>query len=224
MCGSVELYDPISRKLAALCQVIVIAIDYRLAPEHPYPAGINDCELALKNYQQVLQDLPHNNQINIIGDSAGGAICTSLAAMSLSDPNLNIDKQILIYPSVDYTSCQSDNYPSMQQNATGFLLEKAKVEWYFEQYFQTDNQQGFKEASALFKPFNNKLPSSLIFTAGCDPLRDEGQRYAEKLQQAGVKVEHHQFNDMIHAYMLLNDLVKEECNETYQLIRNFIHH
>ena len=221
MCGSVSLYDPISRKLASICQVVVIAVDYRLAPEYPYPAGVSDCVLALKHYRQVLDDVAHSDDIYIIGDSAGGAICTTLAAMSLHDPSLKIDKQILIYPSVDYTMSS----PSFTENGSGFLLEKAKVEWYFEHYFQHQQQPQqliAKKASPLFMPITDKLPSSLVITAGCDPLRDEGLTYADKLKQAGVNTQQHQFDDMIHAYMLLNDLVPEACDSTYQLINDFL--
>lgn len=224
MCGSVQLYDAISRKLASICNVIVIAVDYRLAPEHPYPAGINDSVLALRHYRQVLTDVKYSEDVYIMGDSAGGAICTTLSAMSLDDDTLTINKQILVYPSVDYTMSS----PSIDKNSTGFLLEKAKVVWYFEQYFQQDTEQQLQQikqqASPLFMPFTDQLPPSLIVTAGCDPLRDEGNLYAEQLKQAGVNVTLKQFDEMTHAYMLLNDLVPEQCNKTYQLISDFIHH
>ena len=222
MCGSVDLYDPISRKLASICEVIVIAVDYRLAPEHPYPAGLNDCIMALKYYRQVIADMLHSDDIYIIGDSAGGAICSTLTAMSLNDPTLKIDKQVLIYPSVDYTMSS----PSIDKNGSGFLLEKAKIAWYFEQYFQQPNPQQqqliAKQASPLFMPFSDKMPASLVITAGCDPLSDEGRQYAQKLQQAGVKTTYHQFNDMIHAYMLLDDIVQEQSSANYQLIHDFL--
>lgn len=220
MCGSVDLYDPISRELAQQCQAIVLCIEYRLAPEFPYPMGLNDCQYLLENYRQLLVEHNHNDALYIAGDSAGGAICTNLVMNNAQRGDIKIDKQILIYPSVDYTM----SFDSYQENGSGFLLETAKVEWYFEQYFhsESDIDQTAQSASALFGTFNERMPETLVITAGCDPLRDEGNAYAEKLAQHGVKVKHHQFDDMIHAYMLINDLVTEEYQETYDLIREFV--
>lgn len=220
MCGSVELYDPICRHLASIAQCVVISVEYRLAPEHPYPAGLEDCEYALRHYQSVLTEVQYQQGVSIMGDSAGGALCTSLSQRSLSDNTLNIAKQILVYPSVDYTMASA----SYQSNGAGFLLETPRVQWYFEQYFQevAKDAERVKQASPLHGEFNAKLPSTLIFTAGCDPLRDEGIAYANTLTAAGVQVQHHQFEDMIHAYMLLQDLVSEECLATYRMIAAFL--
>lgn len=216
MCGSIELYDTISRKIAQAGNCVVIAVEYRLAPEFPYPAGVEDSQYALAHYQDVLSDVKFNQQLIIAGDSAGAAICTTLASNNIENSTVKIDKQILIYPSVDYTmSCASTD-----ENGTGFLLEKEKMIWYFNQYLHQKEQS--KQASPLFMPMADSMPKTLIFTAGCDPLRDEGIAYAEGLVQAGVKVEQHSFDGMIHAYMLLDSIVKSECDETYRLIGEFI--
>jgi len=216
LCGSIDLYDDISRKVAQSGHCIVIAVDYRLAPEHPYPDGLNDCEYALMHYQQLLTNIAHNEQVMVLGDSAGGAICTTLAMKSLTNKQLKIDKQILIYPSVDYTM-ESE---SIKSNGTGFLLESSKIAWYFEQYFS--NLKDRQSASPLFGNISKDLPPTLIFTAGCDPLRDEGLAYAGALTAAGVPVQHHHFKTLIHAYMLLESLIAAECEQTYQLIGEFI--
>jgi acetyl esterase len=218
MCGSVVLYDPICRHLANAAQCVVISVEYRLAPEYPYPAGIDDCKQVLIRYAELLGDVNHQHNVTIIGDSAGGAICTSLSMKSLTDKRINIDQQILIYPSVDYTL----NSPSLDSNGTGFLLETTRIKWYFEQYFQSTDVDVIKQASPLFGAMSVKLPKTLIFTAGCDPLRDEGIAYAKALTAAGVDVEHHSFDGMIHAYMLLHDVVKDECMATYQHIAKFM--
>jgi acetyl esterase/lipase len=216
MCGSIELYDTISRKISEAGNCVVIAVEYRLAPEYPYPAGVEDSQYALANYQDVLSDVNFNQQLIILGDSAGGAICTTLASNNIDNSAVNIDKQILIYPSVDYTmSCAS-----VEENGTGYLLEKEKMIWYFNNYLQ---EKGLgKQASPLFMPMAATMPETLIFTAGCDPLRDESIAYGEALIQTGVNVEQHSFDGMIHAYMLLDSIVKSECDETYRLIGEFI--
>jgi len=229
MCGSLELYDPISRELAIATNAIVICIDYRLAPEHPYPCGLNDCQYLLENYPSLLKAYRFNNQLYLAGDSAGGAICTSLVMNNIDNANIKIDKQILIYPSVDYTmSC-----PSMTENGYGFLLEEDKIRWYFQQYFNLENQNKTldaskktstlaKRASPLLATFSRRMPKTLVITSGCDPLRDEGVQYAEKARQAGVDVDHYQFDELIHAYMLLSKLIPEQYHQTYLIIKKFI--
>lgn len=216
MCGNIALYDTISRKIAKAGNCIVIAVEYRLAPEFPYPAGIDDCQYALVHYQEVLTELNYNQQLMIAGDSGGGAICTTLASINIGNPAIKIDKQILIYPSVDYTLSGK----SIDENGHGFLLEKEKITWYFSHYFKHNESR--KVTSPLFMTMAASMPQTLIFTAGCDPLRDEGIAYGKALKQAGVKVEQHSFDGMIHAYMLLDSLVASECKKTYQLIGEFI--
>jgi acetyl esterase/lipase len=216
MCGSIELYDAISRKIAKAGHCIVIAVEYRLAPEYPYPAGINDCQFVLENYQKLLEEVNDNGKLMIAGDSAGGAICTTLASQNKNNSTIKIDKQILIYPSVDYTMCSS----SVKENGKGFLLETSKVNWYFDHYFQHNEPR--KQVSPLFMAMDGNMPETIIFTAGCDPLRDEGIAYGQALSNLGVNVELHSFDGMVHAYMLLDSLVEKECEETYQLIGEFI--
>lgn len=216
MCGDIKLYDAISRKIAKAGHCIVIAVEYRLAPEHPYPAGIDDCQYALTHYQTLLADIHFNEQLMIAGDSAGSAICTTLASNNINNDKVIINKQILIYPSVDYTLSS----PSIEENGTGYLLETSKVVWYFDHYFKHNESR--QSASPLFMPMAANMPETFIITAGCDPLRDEGQAYGDALKQLGVSVEEHTFDGMIHAYMLLDSLVKEECEQTYQLIGEFI--
>ncbi|GHE95900.1 alpha/beta hydrolase [Thalassotalea profundi] len=220
MCGSVELYDPISRQLAQHTNCIVICVDYRLAPEHPYPAGIDDCQYLLTHYKTLLNGLNYNDKLYIAGDSAGGAICTTLVMNNVENKAVKIDKQVLIYPSVDYTMTSA----SIDENGQGYLLEKDKVTWYFQQYFQVENLHDdlVKKASPLFGEFSNKMPETFIITGGCDPLRDEGLAYLNKLKAAGVTVEEHHFPDLPHAYMLLQSLVEEECERSYQLIGQFL--
>ena len=232
MCGSVDLYDPISRKLAIAAQAIVICVDYRLAPEHPYPAGLDDCQQVLTHYQSLLFDMKHNDQLYIAGDSAGGAICTSLVMNNCCDSSGNVSsdvstsmpvkiaKQILIYPSVDYTMSSA----SIEENGQGFLLEKDKIHWYFQQYFHANSldQARMQQASPLLGKFSTNMPTTLVITAGCDPLRDEGLAYAKSLIEVGVTVEQHSFDGMTHAYMLLDELVSEECQQTYRLISEFL--
>ena len=216
MCGSIALYDAMCRKFALSGHCIVISVDYPLAPEFAYPIGINACWSVLKQYVSVLGELAYSQELIIGGDSAGGSICTVLAMENQITNEINITKQLLIYPSVDYTM----SMPSITSNGQGYLLETAKIAWYFDHYFQSGEDR--KNLSPLHGLITDKLPETLVFTAEFDPLRDEGFAYVTALEQAGVKVEHHHFDEMIHAFINLEDLVVDECRQLYQWAGAFI--
>lgn len=218
MAGSVALYDPICRKLAANTQHIVVAVEYRLAPECPYPAGVTDAYNAARFVWQVLDQRQLNYQrlLRVGGDSAGGALSATVAHRAQYDKTLEIDAQLLIYPSLDYTMSQ----PSVAENAEGFLLSAEKVHWYFEHYFrQAGNRQ---QASPLFMEITPKYPRTLVVTAEFDPLRDEGQLYVRQLQQAGIEAELLHFDDMIHAFMNMEKLLPEETTRVYREAGRFL--
>lgn len=216
MCGSAELYDPMCRKMALAANCVVVSVDYRLAPEAPFPAGIDDAQCVLQNVVSVLDDIAHTPTLMIGGDSAGGAICTSLTARRVNNPALSFSKQILIYPSVDYTM----SLPSIEENGEGYFLEKARINWYFDHYFA--NNEDRRQASPLHLPLPETVPETLVIVAGCDPLRDEGYAYAEKCRQAGAQVVIEDFDNMIHAFMNIEDLVPDECARLFKVIGKFI--
>lgn len=218
MAGSVTVYDPICRKLANITEHIVVSVEYRLSPENPYPLGIIDCYNAIKNVWNVLNSRSMNylKELSIVGDSGGGAIATTVAMKAQFDDNINIKRQVLIYPSVDYTM----SFPSIEINGTGYLLAKSKISWYFDNYFQKGEDR--KNASPLFGEFTSKLPKTLIFTAEYCPLRDEGFEYAKRLKDIDIYVEHYNLENMIHTFMNMEDLCKDECNFVYNKIKNFL--
>ncbi|TOK18526.1 carboxylesterase [Vibrio parahaemolyticus] len=218
MAGSVTVYDPICRKLALATNHIVVSVDYRLTPECPHPAGVNDAYSVVQNLWATLneRELKYVPTLSIAGDSGGGALVASVSAKAQFDPNVSIAKQVMIYPSLDYTM---DSH-SMEQNATGYLLQKGKIAWYFDNYFL--NGENRKEASPLYQPITEQLPPTLLFTAEFCPLRDEGIAYCDKALSVGVHVEHYNFSDMIHTFLNMEDLVKEECQLVYQKINDFL--
>ncbi|NRA55210.1 MAG: alpha/beta hydrolase [Gammaproteobacteria bacterium] len=216
MVGSVELYDPICRRLAQTSQVIVVAVEYRLAPEHPYPSAINDGVEVCRNYQSILSTHQLSGKLIVAGDSAGGAMAATLAQRSQTDAQLQIDMQVLIYPSLDY-SLSSQSY---QDNGRGYLLETDKIRWYFSHYFQHNEDP--KAVSPLFRPIDQRLPPTLILSAGFDPLRDEAHAYFDKLTSAQVTCEIYQFKHMIHAFINLDSLVPSQCQALYQRISRFV--
>jgi acetyl esterase/lipase len=218
MAGSVTVYDPICRKIAKAAEHIVVSVDYRLAPECPYPLGVNDAYHAVKNIWTILDErgLNYQRRLSIAGDSAGGALCATVAHISQHDAGLDISRQAMIYPSLDYTL----NSDSIEENAEGYLLQKEKIIWYFDNYFQKGENR--KSASPLYMEFTNQLPETLVITAEFCPLRDEGIAYVEKVKSTEVYIEHLHFDDMIHAFLNLENLVKDECESVYRKIGEFL--
>lgn len=219
MAGSVEVYDPIARRLAKALKQVVASVEYRLSPESPYPAGLDDARHVVRHLAEHLQHKGYllSAKRHLIGDSGGGALVASLAAESQTDESLQIDRQVLIYPSLDYTLTQ----PSIDRLGQGYLLERDRIAWYFDQYLGADESQRY-EASPLFMPVSPELPVTLLITAGFCPLSGEGQAYYERLKASGVPVERHHFGDLIHAYLNLENLVPHACRHTYAQIATFL--
>jgi len=216
--GSVGQYDPITRKIAAATNRVVVAVEYRRAPECPYPAGLKDAMVSAKRVFKTLGSLSirHQPRLILMGDSGGAALCATIAHQAQYEPGLTIECQVLIYPSLDYTLSQ----PSVRENGEGFLLERDRIVWMFEAYFQ--NQENRKQASPLFMEVTPDYPPTLVVTAEFDPLRDEGLRYVCLLQEAGIRVSHLRLPDMIHAFLNLETLAPEACRRTYAAINAFL--
>ncbi|MBF0241990.1 MAG: alpha/beta hydrolase [Desulfamplus sp.] len=231
MAGSIKIYDPICRKMALATDHIVVAVEYRLTPEFPYPAGVDDSYYVAKNIWSTLEGLSSFHKfkyletLSLAGDSAGGALAATLSHLAQHDKEIKISKQALIYPSLDYTmSC-----PSFDENGVGYMLEKEKIEWYFEQYFQDfeggkdiQSSEKRKSASPLFMEITPNMPDTLVVSAQFCPLRDEGFEYVKRLKQAGIYAENLHFDNMIHAFLNMEILVPDECKRVYEKIGNFL--
>ncbi|MDN0074452.1 alpha/beta hydrolase [Crenobacter sp. SG2303] len=218
MAGSVAVYDPICRRLAAATGQIVVSVDYRRSPENPYPAGLTDAYTAARGVWGALRkrQLPFRRELTLAGDSGGGAFAASVSRLAQFDPSLAITRQVLIYPSLDYTL----RMPSVAENGEGYFLTESRVAWYFDHYFQ--HAENRLAPSPLYGEFTSRLPKTLVITAGFDPLRDEGVAYVEKLREIGVPAEHLPFNDLLHAFLNLEAMIAEECAATYAAIARFV--
>lgn len=216
--GSVEVYDPVARHLAMATGNIVVSVDYRLAPENPYPAGLSDAKAVIENVWSLLdsQHIPYTRQLTLIGDSGGGAFSATLAAYFSREQPGFIHRLVLIYPSLDYTL----NWPSVQENGTGKLLDESKIRWYFQQYFR--NEEDRKQTSPLYLPLSQDFPPTLVVSGGLDPLRDENFAFVARLQAEGIPVQHVHFPGMTHAYLMLEDKVLQEAKATYLAIGDFV--
>ncbi len=217
MAGSIDVYDPICRKLALASQALVVSVDYPLAPEHPYPEALDAVVQVIMHLQTRLRELGYQTQddLTVAGDSAGGALTASVSALSLLQPDLHITRQILIYPSLDYTLSQ----PSVKENATGYILETEKIQWYFDRYLPV--QVDRHDASPLFMGAGG-LPATLVFSAGFCPLRDEAYAYVAQLREAEVQVAHWNLPAQVHAFLNLEQFVPDACAAVYQRMAEFI--
>ncbi len=220
LAGSVTVYDKVIRLMANRTGHIVIAPEYRLAPESPYPMAEIDTRTVLYGAYELLDRLgiQYEKKLSFAGDSGGGTLSAALARDIQHDESIEINGMVLIYPCVDYTLSFDSHKPEI--NGTGYLLESSGVKWYFDQYFQHGENR--REASPFFNEISSGIPRTLVFTAEFCPLRDEGYAYVEKLKEAGVEVEHHNIENMPHTFMNMRDLAKEETDFVYETINKFL--
>ncbi|NTZ45498.1 alpha/beta hydrolase [Lelliottia aquatilis] len=216
--GSVDVYDPIARRLAATSGNTVVAVDYRRSPESPYPAGLNDARDVLLKVPSLLdeQHIPRGRQLTLAGDSGGGAFSATLAGEFQTTHTGYISRLVLIYPSLDYTL----SWPSVHENGKGKLLDESKIAWYFSQYFR--HKEDRHALSPLYRPVTGAFPPTLIFSGGLDPLRDENFAFVARLKAAGVPLKHVHFPGMVHAFLMLDNLAPQQNQQLYQDIASFV--
>jgi acetyl esterase len=204
--GSVETHDGTVREIAQASGATVVSVDYRLAPEHPFPAAVDDCVAAVRWVADHAADLDvDRSRLAVGGDSAGGNLA-ALAAVELRDRDVDIRFQLLIYPAVDGTM----SHPSIDENADGYFLTKDTMEWFFGHYIG-DGDPTHPRVSPFHLPDEalTGLPPALVITAEYDPLRDEGEAYASRLAAAGVDAKSTRYDGMIHGFFSMRDMVPE---------------
>ena len=217
--GTLDAFDGPCRGLSKRTHRVVVSIEYRLAPENPFPSGYNDVYDAIKWIYENAENLKASRDLlSIMGDSAG-ANYVALAVSSLSSEKMiTISSQILLYPTVDL----SHEYESMELFSQGYLIDANQVNWFRSQYLP--NCKDFKDSrvSPLFFEHITNLPPTFIMTSGYDPLRDEGLAYAECLSSNGVSVSHYHFDNMTHAFLNFGKLVPDEINILYERVAAFL--
>ncbi|MGA1406365.1 MAG: alpha/beta hydrolase [Ilumatobacteraceae bacterium] len=203
--GDLDTHDDICRKLARDAKCSVVAVDYRLAPEHPAPASHEDCIAATKWIFANATSLGVDpNRIAIGGDSAGG----NLAAVVSMHAGVKPIFQLLVYPATDMRMGQ----PSHRENAQGYLLTEDSMKWFIGHYLQGDEK---KKLDPLYSPLLSddallkKSPPTLVITAEYDPLRDEGEEYAARLNAVGVQASVVRFRGQIHAFFGMSELLDD---------------
>ncbi|WP_424809749.1 alpha/beta hydrolase [Rhodococcus sp. 27YEA15] len=195
--GSLESGDSVCRFLAEHADVTVLSVDYRLAPEHPFPAGTDDAVAAFRYCVDHAPELGVDpNSIAVGGDSAGGNLATVVAQVTVDDDTPPVF-QLLFFPWVDL----SVKRPSHSLFATGFFLTDAQLDWYAAHYLSGGASTLDPKVSPLLTEDLGGLPPAYIAVAGFDPLRDEGEAYAHKLSAAGVPTALRRHSGLIHAFV-----------------------
>jgi acetyl esterase len=203
--GDLDTHDSMARALANRASCIVVAVDYRRAPEHQFPAALEDAYTATRwvsNHADVIGADP--DQLAVGGGSAGGNLAAAVAQMA-RDKNLEpptIDYQVLMYPALD----RSYETTSYLENATGYYLTEDQMAWFWNHYLRSGIDGRHPYASPLQARNFSDLPPAFVMTCGFDPLRDEGVEYAHRLEDAGVAVDHVNYEGMIHDFVNMRRL------------------
>lgn len=203
--GSIETHDAAARALAVASGAAVLSVDYRLAPETPFPGPLDDCHDALLWAVHHAAELGIDiGRLAVAGDSAGGNLAAAVAIRARDAGGPALAHQLLIYPVTD-TNFENGSYT---ENAEGYFLTRRMMQWFWAHYVG-DHANAHPEAAVLQHADLSNLPPATVLVAQYDPLRDEGLAYAEALRQAGVPVETEEAPGMIHGFFSMFEAVPD---------------
>ena len=219
---SIDNNERICARLASATDHIVVSVEYRLAPEYPFPIGFFDCYMAAKamyTNQFILNTDP--DKITLIGDSAGGNLCAALSLMARDRGGFMPNRQILIYPATynDYT--ENSPFVSVKENGSDYLLTAGKMQDYIDLYARNEEDKKNPYFAPYIAEDLTNQPDTLILTCEFDPLRADGEAYGERLKDAGNHVEIHRIKDALHGYFALG-IKQLHVQESFTYINEFL--
>jgi acetyl esterase len=216
MLGGLETHDALCRALTNAAGCVVIAVDYRLAPEHPFPAGLEDCYAATRwvadNAETVGAD---PDALVVAGDSAGATLAVGVGLLARDRDGPDVDYQVLAYPVTDY----GFDTASYEENAQGYFLTREDMRRFWDGYLRCELDGSHPYASPLRARNMDALPPTFVLTCGFDPLRDDGRALVDSLSGAGVPTHHVEYEDMIHGFLtMLAEPEIDRAREAIELI------
>ena len=200
-----DTHDALCRSLANAASCVVVSVDYRLAPEHKYPAALEDAYAAVEwvagNAGRISGDPA---RIAVAGDSAGGTLSAAVSLMARDRSGPRLAFQLLIYPATDLSSFETGSHRDF---ADGYMLTSADVVYFRDHFLRSEEDRRDPLVSPLLAPDLSGLPPALAITGEFDPLRDEGEAYANRLKEAGVRARYTRYAGMIHGFVSLEGMV-----------------
>ncbi len=219
--GDLETHHGLCARLAEHAGALVVAVDYRLAPEHKFPAAVEDCLAAYRWLRTKGRDVGADlSRVAVAGDSAGGNLSAVVSQLGASAGVPAPTCQVLIYPAVDFSLETS----SHRELADGHVIPRDRILWYMEQYLKSDEDKSDLRASPLRAPSLEGQPPAMIVTAGFDPLRDEGRAYGDRLREAGVDVVYREYPGQIHAFVSLTKAIPQGMACTLEIAQYLRQH
>lgn len=213
--GSILCYDPMCRRLANFSKWSIVSVEYRLAPEYPFPAALTDAEMAFRWLREEGSRYGlDETKIVVAGDSAGG----NLAARLTQNHKSSVAGEVLIYPWLDLTL----SFSSSDMYGRGFIMERSLLLWFMKQYVLPEMDVKNPDLSPIWEKNLFDLPPTLMIAAEFDPLLDEGKKYADLLLEHGNEVQYELFSHMPHGFSLFGKLIKKTMDEFYEKITNFL--
>jgi acetyl esterase len=202
--GSLDGHDRTLRALTNSSGCVVISVDYRLAPEHKFPAAVEDADASLRYVaEHCAQFGVDPNRIAVGGDSAGGNLAAVVSLIARDRGGPNVAFQLLIYPATDY----HDDRPAMHEFAQGYFLTRPLLDYFWGHYLNGPQDGRHPHVSPINAESLAGLPPALVITAECDPIRDQGEAYAERLRESGVPVSVKRYEGAIHAFFNFGGVV-----------------
>jgi acetyl esterase len=216
--GGIETHDSTCQQLATTVPAVVVSVDYRLAPESPFPAAVDDCLAATRwVYDHAAELGADASRLAVAGDSAGGNLAAVISLKAREQGGPPIVFQLLVYPATDLTR----SFASHVENGEGYLLTSDSIDWFLDHYLPEAERKN-PDASPHFADDLSGLPPALIITAEFDPLRDEGEAYADRLRDAGVAATSTRYDGMIHGFFGM-DLVLKSAGEAVEEAASALH-
>ena len=196
--GNLDTHDSLCRRLAVALRGVVVAVDYRLAPEHPFPAAVDDAWTAVRWLAEHAAEFGvPDGRVLVGGDSAGGALAAAVAFRARDTRDVRIAAQLLLYPVLSH-KLTTESYELF---ADGYLLTRAAMAWFWQHYAPRESDRSHPEASPLCATDLSGLPPAVIVAAGYDPLRDEARAYASRLKDAGTPARLLEYPTQVHDFL-----------------------